>query len=149
MSAQRTLLGLVLGLTVALAAVAQSSSVLRWSGAGNGYFGLSAGHSDFKVPCGTVAFPCGVSVSLLEKEAWGTDWRFYGRLGPGVARSPATVLGAAGVDAGVGLSYGLGVSWELSPRTSATVSWDSHDYRFTGGEREQVRATSLGLQWRY
>jgi hypothetical protein len=148
MLSKRSLFGLLLGLTLATTAGAQASSGLRWPGGTDGYFGLNPARTDFKVSCGSVAFPCGVNIPLLEKSVGGSDLRLYGRLGPAVARPVTSVLGAAGADAG-GMSYGFGVSWELSPRASATVGWDSHDWRFGGLDREPVRATSLGLQWRY
>ncbi|QJW83699.1 hypothetical protein HK414_05555 [Ramlibacter terrae] len=73
------------------------------------------------------------------------DVGIYGRFGTASrAASPARF----GTAEGTGLSYGLGVSWDFSPRASATLGWDSYDFRTLTGERE-LRATSLGLQWRY
>jgi len=125
MSVVRTLLVLVLGLLVAGAAAAQSYAGVRWPGSGNGYLGLDAGRSDFRVPCGSIAFPCGgLGVGVSE------DFSVYGRY---------TTTGP---------SYGIGLRWDFSPRLSAVVGWDNYDYRPAGTERD-VRATSLGLQWRY
>ena len=49
----------------------------------------------------------------------------------------------------MGLSYGAGVSYDFTPRLSATLEWDSNDFRFASGGRDPVRSTSLGLQYRY
>ena len=56
---------------------------------------------------------------------------------------------AAGSEQGFGLSYGAGVSYDFTPRLSATLELDSNDFRFAGGGRDPVRSTSLGLQYRY
>ena len=56
---------------------------------------------------------------------------------------------ASGSESGFGLSYGAGVSFDFSPKLSATLGWDSYDFRFSGGNQGPVRATTLGLQYRY
>jgi hypothetical protein len=125
MAATRTLLVLVLGLSAAAMAVAQGSGGARWPASGNGYMGLNAARSDFKIPCGSIAFPCGgVAVGVSD------DMAVYARYNTS------------------GPSYGIGLRWDFSPRLSAVVGWDNYDYRPAGTERD-VRATSLGLQWRY
>ena len=45
-----------------------------------------------------------------------------------------------------GLSWGGGVSYDFTPRLSATFEWVSYDLRMAAGP---VRATNLGLQYRY
>jgi hypothetical protein len=128
MHAWRGVLVLVLG-SAACAAAAQSYGAMRWAGAGDGYYGLNAGRSDFRVPCGSIAFPCSASVGLM---GLGDELRVVGRYSP------------------VGPSYGVGLRWDFSPRMSAMVGWDNYDTRFMGASSERdVRATSLGLQLRY
>ena len=70
----------------------------------------------------------GLKVGVVGKKGFATDLGVYGRLAPS--------------------SYGVGVSWDITPRASATMGWDSYDLRTVNGERD-VRATSLGLHWRY
>ena len=77
----------------------------------------------------------------------------FGRVGATYGRAETALAGPgpqglAG-DNAFGLSYGAGLSWDFSPRASATLSWDSHDFRAASGGRESLRSTSLGLQWRY
>ena len=88
----------------------------------------------------------GLNLSLVGRAPLFGGLGLYGRLGttygygdsaPGVAM--------AGSDNGSTLTYGAGVSLDFTRRLSATVGWESHDFRFTGG----LRATSLGLQYRY
>jgi OOP family OmpA-OmpF porin len=68
----------------------------------------------------------------------------YGRVG---TATRARLAGAPGNEGGV--TYGVGLSWDFSRRGSAIVGWDTYDFRTAGGEARDVRATSLGLQWRY
>jgi opacity protein-like surface antigen len=73
----------------------------------------------------------------------------YGKVGTAYGRPDTSVMGngaAGGPDQGFGLTWGGGVSWDFSPRLSATFEWVSYDLRLPGGP---VRATSLGLQYRY
>jgi hypothetical protein len=74
----------------------------------------------------------------------------FGKVGTTYGRSSDTsVMGnaaAPGQDPGFGLSWGGGLSWDLSPRLSATFEWDNYELRAPGGP---VRSTNLGLQYRY
>jgi OOP family OmpA-OmpF porin len=76
----------------------------------------------------------------------------YGKLGTIYGRTDTSnSMGNAalsGADQGFGLSFGGGVSYDITSRLSAKLEWDSRDLRF-GGSREPVRSTNLGLQWRY
>ena len=73
----------------------------------------------------------------------------YGKIGAAYTRPDAAVMGHVGApwtEAGPGLAYGGGLSWDFSPRVSATFEWGSYDLRLSTGP---VRSTSLGLQIRY
>lgn len=94
----------------------------------------------------------GVNLSLVGRTQLADTVDVYGHMGTTYGRIDTSVLGAgatAGPDNGFGLSYGAGVSWHFSPRGSATLGWNSHALRLPGSGRDTVRATSLGLQWRY
>ena len=57
--------------------------------------------------------------------------------------------GSAGpLAAGPVASYGVGLSWAFTPSLSASVDVGTYDLR-AGAERDSVRFTNLGLQWRY
>ena len=184
MSTQRAIVGLVLGSMAAFAASADTGS-LRWRAEGSS-LGLRAGTSDFRVPCGSVAFPCegggastllyssakaprsislqvgqldagstlrmarpqGMNVSLVGKTGVAPDLGVYGRVGTFFGKSGAS-LAPSTLGEGSGHSYGMGVSFELSPRASASFGVDSYDIRTSTGDSRDVRAASLGLQWRY
>jgi len=73
----------------------------------------------------------------------------YGKVGAAYARPDAAVMGHVGApwaEPGPGLAYGGGLSWDFSPRVSATFEWGSYDLRLSTGP---IRSTSLGLQIRY
>lgn len=185
MASQRFLLGLILGLSAAGHAAAQADGALRWRG-GNPALGLRAGSTEFRVPCGSIAFPCdgggsslplyasdkvarsvemqvgyvpgaaalrlaqpqGLNVSLLGKAGIAPALGVYGRVGTTLGRAAPGFHGSAGPEGG-NLSYGVGISWDFSRRGSAVLGWDTYDFRSVGGESRDVRATSIGLQWRY
>ncbi len=94
----------------------------------------------------------GLNLSLVGKAPLVSSLGVFGRLGTTYGRTETTASSAAiaaGTERGFGLSYGAGLSYDLTPRLSATLEWDSNDFRFAGGGRDPVRSTSLGLQYRY
>ena len=186
MSSQRTLSGWFVVIASMLACAASADTgTLRWRGADSS-IGLRAGSADFRVPCGSVAFPCegggtstllyssmkaprsislevgyldagstmrmarpqGMNISVVGKTGVADDIGVYGRVGTFFGKSGPS-LTPASYGEGSGLSYGMGVSFELSRRASASVGVDSYDFRTATGDWRDVRAASLGLQWRY
>lgn len=94
----------------------------------------------------------GLNLSLVgRKPLFGSSFSVYGRVGTSYAVPDAAgqlSVPAATGDSGHGLSFGAGVSMDLTPRLSATFGFDSYDLRLSGSPRE-LRSTSLGLQYRY
>lgn len=94
----------------------------------------------------------GLNLSLVGKAPLWRAFNVFGKVGTTYGRTDvstaplSTVPG--GSDHGLGLSYGAGLSYDFTPRLSATLEIDSNDFRFIGG-RDQVRSTNLGLQYRY
>ena len=93
-----------------------------------------------------LARPQTLKVSVLGRAGIAPDLGVYGRVGTTVGRPVASLVPTA--DAG-GMSYGVGFKWDFSPRGSALLGWDSYDLRTGLGDARDVRAASLGLQWRY
>lgn len=94
----------------------------------------------------------GLNFSLVGSRPLFSNVSVYGRIGTTYSFSDPSGAPArswAGSTEGAGLSFGAGVSMALTPRLSATLGWDSHDLRLGPSPRENVRATSLGLQYRY
>lgn len=126
MWSKRTAPGLVLGLASAFAAQAESFQLERPDFRLHVQGGATAASPASRAITGTRSQ--GLKVGVVGKKGIASDVGVYGRLAP--------------------TSYGVGVSWDITPSTSAIVGWDSYDMRTVMGERD-VRATSLGLQWRY
>lgn len=94
----------------------------------------------------------GLNLSLVGKAPLTSQFSLLGKVGTTYGRtrtSSAAGSGvAAGSDNGFGLSYGVGASYDFTPNVAATINWDSHDFRFASG-RDQVRMTSVGLQYKF
>jgi hypothetical protein len=134
---------------MALPAAAQPASTPVWTGPlkqygwGRSALGLAVNRTDFGVPCPSFSTSC-EEVSVVGRATVGdSPFSLFGKVGS----TSHVKTYALGADSGAGLSYGAGVSWDFSPRASATVAWDTYDLRGAGAGA--VRATSLGLQWRY
>ena len=95
----------------------------------------------------------GLNLSLVGKAPLAYAFGVFGRVGTTYGRTETSTAVssaiAAGSEQGFGFSYGAGLSYDFTPRLSATLEWDSNDFRFAGGGRDPVRSTSLGLQYRY
>jgi hypothetical protein len=88
----------------------------------------------------------GLSLALVGKAGLFSDFGVYGRVGTTLARG-SSFAAMPGADSG--MTYGVGLSWDFSRGASASLGFDSYDMRGVGGDARDVRATSLGLQWRY
>ncbi|HSV78246.1 MAG TPA: hypothetical protein VLK85_03445 [Ramlibacter sp.] len=123
---QRTLLGLAVGLAFSPVALAESFEAERPDFRLNVQVGTLEPSPTDRLLGRTRSQ--GLKVGVVGKKGLASDLGVYGRLGAS--------------------SYGVGFSWDFSPRASAMLGWDAYDIRTVNGERD-VRATSLGLQWRY
>lgn len=91
----------------------------------------------------------GLSLSVVGRPSLLPSFGVFGKIGTGFARPDTMVMGntaTGGPEQGFGFAYGGGVSYEFTRRLSARLEWDSYDLRPAFGP---VRATSLGLQYRY
>lgn len=130
----------------AAAEASQLQDTLRWSMEANV---LRPGSPGMGIASGRQ----GLALSLVGRRPvalFGSRFSLYGKLGatssqvdPSLATMPVTAL-----DSGHGLAFGAGVSMDFTPRLSASFGVDSYDLRLSG-QRDPVRATSLGLQYRY
>ncbi len=95
----------------------------------------------------------GLNLSLVGKTQLLPSLNVFGKVGTVYGRSDTSAMGASGAsfpsEQGFGLSMGAGVSYDFTPRLSATLEWDRNDFRFSNVGREPVRSTNLGLQFRY
>jgi OmpA-OmpF porin, OOP family len=91
----------------------------------------------------------GLTVSLLGRTKLLPSIGLYGKLGTTYGRGQPSAMTAARGGQGFGLSFGAGLSFDFTPRLSATLQWDSTDAPMISGGRDPVRSTSLGLKFRY
>lgn len=97
--------------------------------------------------------PIGLSDLSVVGRAQVSTFSAFGKIGATTYTRPdSSLMGmspAAAIplqDPPSGLSWGGGVSWDVSPRLTATFEWISYDLRMPTGP---VRSTNLGLQYRY
>jgi OmpA-OmpF porin, OOP family len=120
------------------------------------FWGVELGYLDTRriARAGGLPGAQGLNLSLVGKAPLSRKLGVYGKFGTTLGRSDTSALGGSGVaapgfDRGFGLSYGAGVSLAFTPRLSATLEFESNDFRFAGSAGDPVRSTSLGLRYRY
>jgi hypothetical protein len=93
--------------------------------------------------------PIGLNASVVGRAQF-SAFSAFGKVGTTTwQRSDTALMGMSGAalnESGNGLSWGGGVSWDFTPRMTASVEWVSYDLRMPTGP---VRATNLGLQFKY
>jgi opacity protein-like surface antigen len=94
----------------------------------------------------------GLNVSLIGKMPIAQSLGLFGKVGALYGRTRTSTGTSAditsGNESGFGLSLGAGLSWDFSPQMSAVLEWDHYSFRFSSG-RDQVHATSVGLQYKF
>jgi hypothetical protein len=119
------------------------------------YFGAEIGYVDFGEMArgGGDTRAQGLNFSLVGRAPVASAVSLFGKLGTTYGRTRTSAVAGSGVTAGNesgwGLSYGVGVSYDFTPRMSAVLSLDSHDLKFAGSGRDAIRTTSIGLQYRF
>ena len=132
----------------------QAVKVTAGAMSGN-FWGVELGYLDLGriARAGGTTKAQGLNLSVVGKAPVGWQFSVFGKVGATYGRTETSALAGSGVaggtERGMGLSYGAGVSYDFTPRLSATLEWDSNDFRFASGGRDPVRSTSLGLQYRY
>ena len=148
----RTLVALVAGLSCSAAAYALQPTPFSYTVPLTHGLGLQLGRG-LGVDCPVSQLVChsrdvhaplyGQTMFLVGRAQVFPALGVYGKVGTAYGRPDTSVMGH---DPNYGLAYGGGVSWDFSPRVSATFEWGSYDLRLSTGP---VRSTSLGLQIRY
>jgi hypothetical protein len=97
---------------------------------------------------GLNAGPSGPGLNLsLVGNAHVSSFGVFGKIGSTTyARPDTSVMGMASAPVSEALSWGGGVSYQFTPRLSATFEWISYDLKLPNGP---LRSTSLGLKYRY
>lgn len=95
----------------------------------------------------------GIDLAGVAKAPIGAGFGLFGKLGTTYGWTRTSTGFGSGIDGGkengFGLLYGVGASYDFTPQLSAVLEFDSRDYRFAGTGRDAVRATTVGLQYKY
>ena len=120
----------------------------------NKNLGLEIGMSDFgkidRAGGSTKAY--GFSLKAVGVTSLTESLNAFAKAGTLYSRSSVTADAASGLTTGSdtnwGLTYGVGLSFDFSPKVAATLSWDRSNVHFAGSQ-EHINATSLGLKYRF
>ena len=120
----------------------------------NKNLGLEIGMSDYgkidRAGGSTKAY--GFSLKAVGVTSLTESLNAFAKAGTLYSRSSVTADAASGLTTGSdtnwGLTYGVGLSFDFSPKVAATLSWDRSNVHFAGSQ-EHINATSLGLKYRF
>lgn len=120
----------------------------------NPYFGAEIGYVNFgRMDRGggrTKAH--GVNLSLVGRIPMGRV-SLYGKVGTLYGRTDSDVAPASGLTAGKDSgwegSYGVGLGFDIAPRSSIVLEWNRYDLNFVGTGRREISTTSVGYVHRF
>lgn len=94
----------------------------------------------------------GVNLSLVGRLPLGA-FNVFGKVGTTYGRTEVTASALSGIPTGRASgwagSYGAGVGFDLTPRSSIVLEWARYDMRFAGVGKREVNTTSLGYVHRF
>lgn len=94
----------------------------------------------------------GVNLSLVGRVPLGA-FNVFGKLGTTYSRTEVTASPLSGIatgkESGWAGSYGVGVGYDLTARSSIVLEWNRYDMRFAGVGKREVNTTSLGYVHRF
>jgi OOP family OmpA-OmpF porin len=121
----------------------------------NNNFGLELGYNDFGRinRAGGSTKANGVSLSLVGKLPLSQSFNLLGRVGGTYARTDVSAAPASGIPSGrdnrFDVSYGIGAEYNFTPAWSAVVQYDEYNLRYTGGSRERLNTTTIGVRYHF
>jgi OOP family OmpA-OmpF porin len=119
----------------------------------NPFFGVELGYVDMGEAdrAGGQVQSRGVDLSLVGRLPLAQSFSVFGKVGATYGRTEVSALAGSGVvtgtETGFAPSIGAGLSFDLGQQWSVLLEWDRHDFRFPGGEREEVTSNSLGVKY--
>ncbi|WP_439520201.1 outer membrane beta-barrel protein [Hydrogenophaga sp.] len=94
----------------------------------------------------------GLNVSLVGRVPLGA-FNVFGKLGTTYSRTEVSASALSGIatgrESGWAPTYGAGVGFDLTPRSSIVLEWNRYDMRFAGVGKQEVTTTSLGYVHRF
>lgn len=121
----------------------------------NANWGADIGYTDFgKINrSGGTTQADAWSLSLIGKYPMTNSVNLLGKVGASFGRTSVSSSAASGVVAGdttgVGILYGLGFEFAMSPQWSALLEYDSHNLKFAGDRYDRVGAATLGVRYAF
>lgn len=118
-------------------------------------FGLELGYTNFgKIDrAGGRTKAQGFNLSLAGRAPISPSFNLLGKLGTTYGRTEVSALPGSGVasgkETGFGVSYGLGAEYVFGPQLSAVLQYDEHKLKFSGGNKDSISATTVGLRYRF
>ena len=120
----------------------------------NRNFGLEIGATDFGSVdrAGGQAKAYGFSLKAVGMAPLTESLAAFAKVGTLYSHTKVTADAGAGVNTGNdsswGLTYGVGLSFDFSPKVAAVLGWDRSNVHFAGSQ-EHINTTSLGLKYRF
>ncbi|QHE85404.1 outer membrane beta-barrel protein [Hydrogenophaga sp. BPS33] len=94
----------------------------------------------------------GLNLSLVGRVPLGVV-HLYGKVGGVYSRTEVTASPLSGIatgkESGWEPSFGAGIGFDLSPRSSIVLEWNRYDMRFVGAGKREVETTSIGYMHRF
>jgi OOP family OmpA-OmpF porin len=121
----------------------------------NNNFGLELGYNDFGSVnrFGGSTKANAVSLSLVGKLPVGQSFNLLGRLGGSYVRTDVSANAAGNIPSGrdnkFDVSYGIGAEYQFTPAWSAVLQYDEYNLRYTGGAKERLNTTTLGVRYHF
>lgn len=120
----------------------------------NKNFGLEIGASDFGsvARAGGTAKAYGFSLKAVGMAPLTESLAAFAKVGTLYSHTKVTADAGTGVSTGTdtswGLTYGLGLSFDFSPKLAAVLGWERSNVHFAGSQ-DHINTTSLGLKYRF
>jgi opacity protein-like surface antigen len=120
----------------------------------NRNFGLEIGATDFGSVdrAGGTSKAYGFSLKAVGVAPLTESLAAFAKVGTLYSHTKVTADAGAGVNTGNdsswGLTYGVGLSFDFSPKVAAVLGWDRSNVHFAGNQ-EHINTTSLGLKYRF
>lgn len=120
----------------------------------NRYFGAELGYVNLgdMERGGGKAEAHGINLSLVGRVPLGVV-HLFGKVGTTYGRSEVSASPGSGIATGKASgwegSYGAGIGFDLSPRSSIVLEWNRYDVRFVGVGKREVDTTSIGYMHRF
>lgn len=116
----------------------------------NKNFGMELAATDFGSVdrAGGTAKAYGFSLKAVGVAPLTESLAAFAKVGTLYSHTKVTSDTISGNDTNWGLTYGVGLSFDFSPKVAAVLGWDRSNVHFAGSQ-EHINTTSLGVKYRF